>query len=293
MNGEVRCGICAEIFNARDHLVQKSKTAKAATEPATQEKSKQPVSHHQKINAADLQVSDLSPPSHFSKMSQAQFECQGIAVGQPISSGLGTHSELSPHQQSADNSADKDNEGEVTGVCLTADLENEDPQQISRKIRKKIYLLLLSISSVIILSITFVFLYGYLNRDSLAQHAEYRPWLVNLCNFSGCQLPLFKDTARIEIINKDIRTHPSRSHTLLVRASFINHAVFTQEYPTLKITLHDFNKIDVVTRRFEPLDYLPKGTNIANGLPSNSRVIVELEMLDEDEAAVGYDINFQ
>jgi len=293
MNGEVRCGICAKIFNAQDHLVQKVKTAKLATEQTAEKKSNEVVKHHQKINASDLQVSDFSPPSNFSKMSQAQFETQGIAIaaGQRISPNLDLNSELSPDQQAADSPAD--NEGEVTDACLAADLENEDPLQISSKIRKKIYLLLLSISTVTLLSITLVLLYGYLNRDSLAQHVEYRPWLVNLCNVAGCELSLFKDTARIEIINKDIRTHPSRSHTLLVRASFINNGVFTQEYPLLKVTLYDFNKIDVVTRRFEPRDYLPKGKNIADGFSPNSRVIVELEMLDENEAAVGYEISFQ
>jgi len=287
MDGEVRCGICAKIFNARYNLVEKAKTGKLATEQAAQAKSKQAESYHQKINASDLEVSHFPSASDLSKISQAQFETKNAEAGQQMSPNLDTQaSQLNPPPPAVDDLVHSD-----TDACLAADLENEDSLATTALISKKI--LLLSISAVILFSIISIFLYGYLSRDNLAQHAEYRSWLTTMCHVVGCELPLFKDIANIEIINKDIRTHPSNPHTLLVRASFINNAVFPQQYPTLKVNLYDFNKIDVASRHFGPLDYLPKGTEIARGFFSNSRIVVELEMLDADEAAVGYEISFQ
>lgn len=135
--------------------------------------------------------------------------------------------------------------------------------------------------------------YSYFMRNDLAKYPAVRPWLEKLCTVAGCEIPLAKDPTRITLVSRDIRTHPKEKGALLVKATIVNDAPFTQPFPELKLVLTDINNRVVATRQFPPQEYLAStAINIGAGMNPKIHYDFQLEMVDPDKNAVGFEFHF-
>lgn len=130
--------------------------------------------------------------------------------------------------------------------------------------------------------------YLYYNRQQLAQYAELRPWVVQLCAAAGCDLPLERDVKRIALTSRLVESHPSRANALLIDATLVNQADFTQPYPLLELRFSDLNNQLVAGRRFRPEEYLPPTTSVRAGMPPQQPVHITLEIVDPGKDAVSF-----
>lgn len=106
------------------------------------------------------------------------------------------------------------------------------------------------------------------------------------------QAGLLKVPQKIQLISRDMHTHPTRSGILVLSLTFVNLAPDTQVFPDLEITLIDTASQPVARRRLLPADYLRSGAEISAGLATDVYLPVLLELGDPGEQAVGFEIQF-
>ena len=141
----------------------------------------------------------------------------------------------------------------------------------------------------IVLMLVFILQAVYFSRDSLARNPSYRPLLTSACNVLGCEINIEFDTRLIDIIGRDVRTHPSSKKALIAGTTLINNASYAQPYPLLTLTFSDITGTRLARRRFTPREYLRSGTDVKAGMPSEVPVQVELHLVDPGKAAVNFE----
>ena len=133
--------------------------------------------------------------------------------------------------------------------------------------------------------------YLYYHRMALAENAQLRPVLAQMCQYTGCHLPPRRDLAKIELGNHLVQFHPRYVDSLLITATLVNHADFTQPYPIVEVVMTDLEQKQIARRRFLPSDYLV-GDNAGEGLRAETEVPLMLEVLDPGKKAVGFEFKF-
>jgi predicted Zn finger-like uncharacterized protein len=130
--------------------------------------------------------------------------------------------------------------------------------------------------------------YLYYNRQQLAQYTELRPWVAQMCAVMRCDIPLQRDVKRIALTSRMVESHPTRPNALLIDATLVNQADFTQPYPLLELRFSDLNNQLIAGRRFRPSEYLPPGTALQAGMAPHQPVHVTLEIVDPGKDAVSF-----
>lgn len=134
--------------------------------------------------------------------------------------------------------------------------------------------------------------YGYFMRNDLARFPQLRPWLEKICDLTGCTIPLMYTPHLIKLVSRDIRSHPTESDALQVRARILNEAPYPQAYPVLSVELSDINGKVIASRFFQPKEYLPAGIDIEAGIAPKAQADIHLDLLDPSHAAVGFEFAF-
>jgi hypothetical protein len=96
----------------------------------------------------------------------------------------------------------------------------------------------------------------------------------------------------MDIINRDVRNHPTLEDVLLVNVAFENRADFIQPYPVLEVSFTDQSGDSVAMRRFRPAEYLDTGVDLHNGMASGAPVQVVLEIIDPGDEVVSFQFTF-
>lgn len=134
--------------------------------------------------------------------------------------------------------------------------------------------------------------YVYFTRATLAQYEPMRPWLQRACGYVGCNLPLRHVPGRIELLSRDVISHPRVRAALLINATFVNRADFVQAYPVLQIALSNDGGTVAAMRRFQPEEYLAPSVVIAAGLAPGVPVHVVLEVVEPRQHASSFQFDF-
>lgn len=129
------------------------------------------------------------------------------------------------------------------------------------------------------------------NRDSLALDPRWRPWLQSVCDVAGCGLPPLRDPHAIEMVDRNVQTHPHYKGALLITATLVNQAPFAQPYPEVELSMTDLDQKRVASRRFKPSEYLDNG-HPQGLIPPGASVRLKLEISDPGQQAVGFEFEF-
>jgi len=132
----------------------------------------------------------------------------------------------------------------------------------------------------------------FFNRAELAADERWRPMLERGCSIVNCKMPLRADLSRIDIINRDVRKHPTIKDVLLVNVSFKNTAEFTQPFPVLEVSFTDQSGEAVAMRRFYPAEYLDKTLDPLAGMSAGLPIQVVLEVVDPGDKGVSFQFAF-
>lgn len=134
--------------------------------------------------------------------------------------------------------------------------------------------------------------FAYASRAAWLDDARVRPWLDAACERLGCRLPPRRDVAQIALVARDVRPHPSEPGALVISATMLNRAAFSQPYPTLEITLSNLDEQRIAMRRLAPQDYLNDTRALARGLPAGATATIDLEVSDPGKQAVAFEFKF-
>jgi len=132
----------------------------------------------------------------------------------------------------------------------------------------------------------------YFKHNELGQVSQLRPYIEMFCRHASCELSMQSDIGLIELLGQDIRSHPKNKKALLVSATIINNAPFTQPYPGLRLSFSDMNGEKVAARNFLPKDYLPKKVDLEKGMETNIPIQIELDIVDPGKNAVNFEFDF-
>ena len=147
------------------------------------------------------------------------------------------------------------------------------------------------LTAVLLVLVTFANI-GWTFRDPLMKYPEVSQWLKQNGWLQVEREGLLSDPDQIQLISRDMHSHPSRSGILVLSLTFVNLAHRTQIFPALGVTLLDASNQPIAQRRFEPSDYLRSGADTGAGLAADVFLPVLLELGDPGEQAVGFEIKF-
>ena len=133
----------------------------------------------------------------------------------------------------------------------------------------------------------------YAGRSWWMNEPRLRPWLDAACLRFDCRLPPRTDLGQIALVSRDVRPHPSQAGALIISATMLNRAAFTQPYPIVEITLSDLDEQRVAMRRVAPQDYLVDARALARGLAPNATATIDLEVQDPGRNAVAFEVKFR
>ena len=134
---------------------------------------------------------------------------------------------------------------------------------------------------------------GWANQTRWLNEARVRNWLDPVCAQLDCHLPLRRDAARLALLSRDIRPHPSVPGALIISATLRNDARFAQPYPTVDITLSDLDEKRIAMRRFQPREYLSDSRAIGAGLAAGASTALVFEVADPGKDAVAFEFKFE
>ena len=133
----------------------------------------------------------------------------------------------------------------------------------------------------------------FMRNELAARYNVMRPWLQTFCNALGCELTPLRDLSQLHIISREVRSHPSIKNTLQISLAIRNTAPFRQPWPTLQLAFSDINGQTIARRSFAPADYLPAGSPLADGMPSQTPIYTNLVLVDPGEKAVNFIFEFK
>ena len=144
---------------------------------------------------------------------------------------------------------------------------------------------------ILLLLATLALQFTYYHHQQLAHHAQLRPLLEQLCQLTKCALPPQRDLSQIRLASHLVQFHPRYEESLLITASLINRADFTQPYPDVEVQMTDLQQQVVASRRFRPEEYLV-GQRSDRPMPQNIEIPLMLEVLDPGKDVVGFRFEF-
>jgi len=290
--GLVRCGVCQQIFNGIDHLVE----ADSQLNSQLRTESVQPPStQHSEISNPELphkeEQQDQPPPMlSFTDIEEAEEVIilkSGLdddAFDSEISPGHTTHSDQTHlHAQHASDNVEPHGEialhSEEKSDANKPDANDADElEQLSfiRQANTKKRASRIFFIGVIILLLLLAGQITYLFRNYLA--ATFPPakkTLVTLCKYVHCQIQLLAKINALSYEAVELHSLP-RENTFEFSLLMRNHSAMTQAWPHIELTLQNAQKQPVLRRVFTPAEYLSDPGNITNGFPAHQEQAVNL-----------------
>lgn len=132
----------------------------------------------------------------------------------------------------------------------------------------------------------------YFHRDLLGQQPFLASIIEDVCDTVGCEIEPLRDVDRIEIINRNVFSHPNVADALMITATFANVAPFPQPYPVMQVSLTDLQGRTVATRRFSPREYLNNAGKSATLMKPGVPVDVNVEVQDPQNGAMAFEFAF-
>ena len=132
----------------------------------------------------------------------------------------------------------------------------------------------------------------WFHRERLLLQPEFKPVLEQVCSHIDCQLQPKIDVENIELLSRDVRSHPTHHSALLITATFINRAEFEQPYPDVGLILSDLSGNVIAQRQFKPEEYLPEDTRPADLMVREVPVTMVMEVQDPGSETVSFRFEF-
>ena len=116
---------------------------------------------------------------------------------------------------------------------------------------------------------------------------------LRACARFDCRLPPIRDTAKLELLSRDIRPDPDAAGALAITATFRNNAPYRQPWPIVAVELTDLDNNVVAMRRFRPAEYMPDAARRAAGIAAGTTAAVAFEVADPGKRAVSFHFGFE
>jgi hypothetical protein len=133
---------------------------------------------------------------------------------------------------------------------------------------------------------------AWASRVALVRDPATQAQAMQLCARLDCRLPPIRDTAKLELLSRDVRPDPDAAGALAITATFRNNAPYRQPWPVVVVELTDLDNNVVAMRRFRPAEYMPDPARRSAGIAAGTTAAVAFEVADPGKRAVSFHFGF-
>ncbi len=321
-DGQVRCGTCQHVFNAKTYLIKSSRLKKVIVTKVEALLSEVSLNSEAPLDDAPFE-DDITPIVTADALSDAAPNQQQPAetatpasllisdteltsLDQPVlvyepTEAINIHSviiEGSERLPTPEPSAGMHYSQAVaeTGLLIESipaqasslEAERLSQNKANRPLKKnQVNWLGYTVCTGLVLALLSQIL--YFNRIAIAAYyPQTKPFLMSLCNMLGCKVALPNNIDFLTIDDSDMHEHLEYKEILVLTSTLINHAPYAQAYPTIELTLTNSSDEPVLRRTLTAKDYLAKDIEIAQGIPANAEIAIQLNLNTADLQVAGY-----
>jgi len=282
-DGQVRCGVCSSVFDAREHLTPEADQVSQTgmLHDAVVESDTSSVEEFTAVAEEPLQAADISAPEAVAPAALVE-EISAPAVEPAVE--LVVESAVEPVVEYV-----------AEPAIVEAESAHATPPQppptsattLAR--RKRIRTLLLGTGSALLGLLLAAQLVYFMRTPIAARIPAVKPWLVAACTALDCSVPLPRDSDAIKISSSDLLSDPAHPARIQVSLLIANEAGYAEAYPHIELTLTDTHDAPLARRIFAPAEYLiSTPTKAAAGIRPGSEASVDLQLDIGNLPATGY-----
>ena len=149
---------------------------------------------------------------------------------------------------------------------------------------------------IILLSSSLFAEYLWFNRNQPDQFTQLQIWADELCQQVECEGFAMRDPSQIELVTRNVYSHPNEKNALMVNVTMKNNAQFAQPLPVMQINFSDVRGGTIAARRFLPTEYLPtsdkQDAEKLYTLQPDTNISFTLEIQDPGKQALTYEFTF-
>ena len=146
--------------------------------------------------------------------------------------------------------------------------------------------------AILVLMATLAAEFIWFNQPELLQDPRLEPITEKLCELTDCEHLQMRDPSQIEMISRNVYTHPNEKKALMISTTLVNHASYAQPYPDVQIDFSNVRGELVASRRFIPEEYLQTDNEQLSLLQSGNPITFGLEIVDPGKEAITYEFSF-
>jgi predicted Zn finger-like uncharacterized protein len=134
--------------------------------------------------------------------------------------------------------------------------------------------------------------YIWFNRYTLVHDQRLRPITNRLCEHVNCEKLQLRDPSKIEMLSRNVYTHPNQQEALMITTTMVNHADYAQPYPSVQIDFSNVRGELLASRRFTPEEYLNIDADHLRPLQPGAPITFGMEIKDPGKEAITYEFSF-
>jgi hypothetical protein len=165
-------------------------------------------------------------------------------------------------------------------------------QALEKKKRRPLVTTLMSLLLLLLIAGLGLQVIVFRSHDIATRWPQSRPLLTQVCQQLPCVYSGPREPRKIQLVNRDVRVHPSAKHALLISATVVNQAGYAQPYPRLAIKLSDLAGEVVAERVFTPEEYLKQGESRLKLMRPDVPTLISLAVMDPGSEAVNFEFRF-
>jgi len=268
-NGFVRCGICSEVFNTQE--IQSTETNEEnIPEPSLLEANEQSIPPTEPSIEADIN-SDAVNTSDSTK-------------------NTGDKEKDTPEIDKEVFDLFDEEENESLQHIVPEKFRDSYSSQSPRWVPTARWS-----AGILVLISTLTMEYLWFNRDEFVAIPEFQDSFSQICQQIDCSSSSLRAPEKIELITRNVYTHPKQKGALMIDVTMKNNASFAQPYPVMQIEFSNIRGAIVAARRFHPHEYAKTEVSTESKvvfLKPNVNTNVTLEIKDPGKQAMAYEFNF-
>lgn len=268
--GQVRCGRCSRVFDALEHLIEETASARPPRpKPGIEARRDDAVDADRVPESAARQAPDngaMAPTHAIARSGEAVAEAPDTALM------------LKPAIAAPANAESVTASG--AGSFGFGPVAAAEPAASARRwawIPGMLLLLLLLAQAA----------YHYRGAITLA-FPETKPYAAALCVSLGCELPLPRRAELTSIEASDLQADTTNPNVMVLSATLKNRASFNQQHPLLELTLTDPQDRAVLRRVLAPQDYLGRVVDTQTEFAANTEIAIKVFIEGSQVKATGY-----
>lgn len=277
--GQVRCGKCARVFDALEHLIEENAPARVPrSTPGFDALRVDTIDAENAPEPAAAQREEVGGKTQESVIT-AIAVAQAVPPEREAETPEATRSETAkPEPANFDTKAATGASSHNYNFGPTVTVESSTPG------RRWLWL-----SGTVLLLLTLLAQAVYQHRSAvIVLFPEIKPYAAALCANLSCDLPPPRRIELMSIEASDLQADTTNPNLMVLSATLKNRAIFNQQHPLLELTLTDAQDQPVVRRVLAPQDYLGKAVNAQAGFVANSEIAIKVFIEGSRVKATGY-----